>query len=119
MYECAYVPIGAPNSVTTCRRFFTAPASPRQRQYEAFRAYFVEGRSSAQVARAFGYTPGSFQVMCHHFRREQDPAFFVSTIRRICSRCWVVFGARTASVIECIISEQPEGNLCSQTSIDC
>jgi hypothetical protein len=72
------MPIGAPKSITTCKRFFTDPASPRQRQYEAFRAFFVEGRPSAEVARAFGYTPGSFQVMCHHFRRERDPVFFVS-----------------------------------------
>ena len=72
------MPIGAPKSLTTCKRFFTDPASPRQRQYEAFRAFFVEGRPSAEVARAFGYTPGSFQVMCHHFRRERDPVFFVS-----------------------------------------
>src|SRR6202040_3392809 len=31
-----------------------------------------------EVARAFGYTPGSFQVMCHHFRRDKDPVFFAS-----------------------------------------
>jgi transposase len=72
------MPIGAPKSFTSCKRFFTDPASSRQRQYEAFRAYFVEGRPSAEVARAFGYTPGSFQVMCHHFRREREPVFFVS-----------------------------------------
>ena len=78
MYERVDMPIGAPNSVTACKRFFTEPASARQRQYEAFRAYFVEGRPSAEVARSFGYTPGSFQVMCHHFRRERNPVFFVS-----------------------------------------
>src|SRR5437773_2177744 len=72
------MPIGSPKTLTSCKRFFTEPASPRQRQYEALRAYFVEGRPSAEVARAFGYTPGSFQVMCHHFRRERDPVFFVS-----------------------------------------
>jgi len=72
------MPIGAPKSLTICQRFFTEPASAKQRQYEALRAYFVEGRPSAEVARAFGYTPGSFQVMCHHFRREPDPLFFVS-----------------------------------------
>ncbi len=72
------MPIGAPNSLTTCKRFFTAPTLPKHRQYEALRAYFVEDRPSAEVARAFGYTPGSFQVMCHHFRRERDPLFFVS-----------------------------------------
>src|SRR6058998_2902485 len=47
--------------------------------YEALRAYFVDERPSREVARAFGYTPGSFQVLCHHFRRESDPLFFVST----------------------------------------
>ena len=78
MYDRVYMPIGVPKSITDCKRFFTAPASPRQRQYEAFRAYFVEGRPSAEVARAFGYSPGSFKVMCHHFRREREPAFFVS-----------------------------------------
>jgi hypothetical protein len=72
------MPIGVPKSLTTCRRLFTDPTSPRQRQYEALRAYFVEDRPSAEVARAFGYTPGSFQVMCHHFRREKAPVFFVS-----------------------------------------
>ena len=54
------------------------PASAKQRQYEALRAFFVEGRPSRDVARAFGYSTGSFQVLCHHFRRDTDPVFFVS-----------------------------------------
>lgn len=72
------MPIGAPKSIRSCRRFFTEPSSPKQRQYEAFRAFFVEERPSSEVARAFGYTPASFHVMCHHFRREPQPEFFVS-----------------------------------------
>ena len=75
------MPIGAPKSISVCKRFFLQPASAKQRQYEAFRAFFVEQRPSAEVARAFGYTPGSFQVMCHHFRRERDPLFFVTPSR--------------------------------------
>lgn len=47
--------------------------------YEALRAYFVEGRASAEVARDFGYTTGSFRVMCHHFRRDPRPEFFIDT----------------------------------------
>src|SRR6266852_2781184 len=47
--------------------------------YEALRAYFVEGRPSAEVAHDFNYSPGSFQVLCHHFRRDPEPVFFVST----------------------------------------
>src|SRR6266852_114111 len=47
--------------------------------YEALRAYFVEGRPSAEVAHDFNYSPGSFQVLCHHFRRDPQPSFFVST----------------------------------------
>lgn len=72
------MPIGAPKTISECRRFFLEPGSAKHRQYEAFRAYFVEGRKSAEVARAFGYSPGSFQVMCHHFRRERQPDFFVT-----------------------------------------
>jgi hypothetical protein len=53
-------------------RFFIAPENPLHRQYEALRAYFVEARSSFQVARDFAYSPGAFRVLCHQFRH--DPA---------------------------------------------
>jgi hypothetical protein len=53
-------------------RFFLAPDHPLQRQYEACRAYFVEGLPSLEVARRFGYTPGSFRVLCHQFRQLAD-----------------------------------------------
>ncbi len=72
------MPIGAPKTITACRDFFLQPASARQRQYEALRAFFVDGKPSAEAARVFGYTPGSFQVMCHHFRRDPAPRFFVA-----------------------------------------
>src|SRR3990172_1887136 len=70
--------IGEPKSLRTCQRFFLQPRAPKQRQYEALRAYFVEGRPPAEGARVFGYTPGSFHVLCHHFRREPDPPLFAS-----------------------------------------
>src|SRR5271165_179049 len=70
------MPIGVPKSLTQCRRFFEAPDSPRQRMYEALRAFFLEDQSSAECARKFGYTSGSFRVLCHHFRRDPDPLFF-------------------------------------------
>ena len=70
--------IGQPKCLSACKRFFCEPSCPKQRQYEALRAYFAEGRSSAEAARAFGYTAGSFQVMCHRFRREENPAFFLT-----------------------------------------
>ncbi len=46
--------------------------------YEALRAYFVDGHPSREVARAFGYTPGAFGVLCHQFRRNEAPEFFVT-----------------------------------------
>jgi hypothetical protein len=52
--------------------FFAAPELPQQRQYEALRAYFVEGLPSAEVARRFAYTPGSFRVLCHQFRHDPN-----------------------------------------------
>jgi len=46
--------------------------------YEALRAYFLETRPSHEVARTFGYSPGSFRVLCHQFRHDPAPAFFAS-----------------------------------------
>ena len=70
--------IRLPKDISDCRRFFLRPSSPKHRMYEALRAFFVEGRASKEVARAFGYTAGSFQVLCHHFRRDPNPVFFAS-----------------------------------------
>ena len=72
------MPLGAPKSLSTCQRFFLHPTSAKQRQYEALRAYYVDDRPAAAAARAFGYTPGAFHVMCHHFRRQAAPVFFAS-----------------------------------------
>ena len=75
------MPLGAPKDLITCQRFFLEATQPKQRQYEALRAYFVDGRSSPEAARAFGYSVGSFRVLCHHFRREVSPEFFVTPRR--------------------------------------
>ena len=53
-------------------RFFLEPVNALQRQYEALRAYFVEGLTSAEAAQRFGYTPGAFRVLCHQFRHGQN-----------------------------------------------
>lgn len=69
-------------SLTDPASFFRCPASPRQRQYEALRAYFVEGRPSALAARSFGYSPGAFRVLCHQFRHDPHAReFFLSASR--------------------------------------
>lgn len=47
--------------------------------YEALRAYFVEGLPSEEAARRFGYTPGSFQVLCHQFRRDTERRYFADS----------------------------------------
>jgi transposase len=72
------VHIGAPYSLTDCRRFFAEPATARQRQYEALRAFFLEGVPSAEAARRFGYSPGAFRVLCHSFRHRQLPDLFAT-----------------------------------------
>ena len=75
------MPLGTPKEITDCRRFFLEPQHSKQRQYEALRRYFVDGRSSKEVAAEFGYTEGSFRVLCHHFRRDPEPAFFLTPTR--------------------------------------
>ena len=71
--------LGAPKELSKLRRFFLEPLLPKHRQYEALRAFLIEGRPAKEVARTFGYTLNSFHVLCHHFRREAQPAFFLST----------------------------------------
>lgn len=68
--------MSAPKTLTECQRFFLEPELSKHRHYEALRAYFVEQRPSHEVARAFGYTPGSFRVLCHQFRHTPNPSFF-------------------------------------------
>jgi len=70
-----------PYEITDEARFFLEPRSVRHRQYEALRAYFVEGHPSQAVAAAFGYSEGSFRVLCHHFRRDLDQEFFAEPQR--------------------------------------
>src|SRR3990170_3376133 len=63
--------------LTHMARFFLEPANPTHRQYEALRAYFVDDLPSVEVARRFGYTPGSFRVLAHQFRQNPDRPFFL------------------------------------------
>ena len=69
----------SPITLTDPPAFFRQPRHPKQRQYEALRAYYVEGRSSHEAARAFGYSPGAFRVLCYAFLRDPHPCFFVSS----------------------------------------
>ena len=38
------------------KTFFLNPANPKHRQYEALRAYVVDGLPAKQAAERFGYT---------------------------------------------------------------
>src|SRR4030042_5989344 len=68
--------------LTSIRRVFLEPKNALHRQYEALRAYFVEGLSSVEAARRFGYTPGSFRVLCHELRQNPNRKFFLSPHRQ-------------------------------------
>jgi hypothetical protein len=68
--------VKTPDSITDEARFFLEPSHPRQRQYEALRAYFAEGLPSAGAAHRFGYQPGSFRILCWRFRHAMERDFF-------------------------------------------
>src|SRR4029077_12073706 len=65
----------------TLARRFLEPTNSSHRQYEALRAFFVDGVPSAEAARRFGYPPGSFRVLVHQFRNQPKRDFFVPTAR--------------------------------------
>jgi len=58
-------------------RFFLVPANATHRQYEALRAHFVEKVSTKEAAERFGYTPASFRVLAHKFRKDPHRDFFL------------------------------------------
>jgi len=65
------------NKLTDLALAFLRPRNTTHRRYEALRAYFVEHLPSLEVARHFGYTPGSFRVLCHEFRLNPKREFFL------------------------------------------
>lgn len=67
--------------LTELARVFVQPRNPIHRQYEALRAFFVDGLPSAEAARRFGYTPGSFRVLCHELHQNPGIEFFLSSRR--------------------------------------
>jgi hypothetical protein len=67
-----------PKNLTDLAPVFLEPANSTHRQYEALRAFFVDGQPSAEVARRFGYTPGSFRVLVHEFRQNPRRNFFLA-----------------------------------------
>jgi hypothetical protein len=63
----------------TFSHHFLKPGNASHRQYEALRAYFVEGLPSAEAAARFGYTSGSFRTLVHQFRQHPEWPFFAPT----------------------------------------
>jgi len=68
---------GQAERLTELAQAFLVPSNATHRQYEALRAYFVEGLPSAEAAKKFGYSPGSFRVLCNGFRKNPHRAFFL------------------------------------------
>jgi hypothetical protein len=67
-----------PKKLTDLSRIFLEPTNATHRQYEALRAFFVDELPGIEVARRFGYTPGSFRVLVHQFRQDPRRDFFLT-----------------------------------------
>ena len=67
-----------PKKLTDISQVFLEPTNATHRQYEALRAFFVDGLPGVEVARRFGYTSGSFRVLVHQFRQSPRRDFFLT-----------------------------------------
>jgi len=74
------------DDLLTLRSRFLQPVNAVQRQYEALRAYIVDGLPSHAAARKFGYSPGSFRILVHRFRQDPGQAFFLADRRQTAAR---------------------------------
>src|SRR5215471_9883904 len=63
--------------LTPLAKHFLQPTNASHRQYEALRAYFVEGLPGPEVAARFGYTYASFRTLAHQFRQNPHRPFFL------------------------------------------
>ncbi len=77
-----YVVNGSGNKLTDLADEFLLPSNPTHRQYEALRTFFVDRAPSAEAAERFGYTPGSFRVLCHEFRKNPQREFFLPQTKK-------------------------------------
>ena len=50
------------------KNFFITPKTPKQRQYEALRAYVLEEVSAKEAAQRFGFTEKSLYSLAHDIR---------------------------------------------------
>src|SRR5262245_1486763 len=50
--------------------FFISPANALHKQYEALRAFFIEDKTTKQVANQFGYTESSVYSLVRDFKQE-------------------------------------------------
>jgi hypothetical protein len=66
-------------NLTPAEKAFLEPANAAHRQYEALRAFFVEKQPSNVVAKLFGYSAGSFRVLCHEFKKNPLRKFFIES----------------------------------------
>jgi transposase len=65
-------------NLTPLAQHFLQPANATHRQYEALRAYFVDGLLGPEVAERFGYTYASFRTLASQFRKGPNRSFFLS-----------------------------------------
>src|SRR3954465_13505268 len=65
----------------TLARRFLEPSNSTHRQYEALRAFFVDGLPSAEAAARFGDTPGGFGVPAPQCRTRPEGVFSAPVAR--------------------------------------
>jgi Helix-turn-helix domain len=67
---------------TLCRQYFLRPTQVLHRRYEVLRAFFIEGRSQADIAAQFGLSAATVQSLVRDFRAQvlagEVPPFFGS-----------------------------------------
>jgi len=71
--------INLSKTITKQASFFLNPTTPKHRQYEALRAFFVEQLPGKDIASRFGYTYGAFRLLCHQFKNDPQKDFFLPT----------------------------------------
>jgi len=107
------------------KSFFLVPKTPKQRQYEALRAYVIEQASARQAAERFGFTEKSLYALAYDLRRTKLDFFPRCTTGPKDRRATpyvrqklYALRKQSLSVIDIVKSLKDEGILLSQSTVE-
>ena len=98
--------MSSPNHLTPFARYFLQPVNVTHRQYEALRAFFVDGLSSADIAERFGTDVAKWVAALTKDMRLEDELREVEYHRVLATSDWPVTICKLADIFDNLLDSR-------------